>query len=120
SQRGDDQRDAGRPGAVDDSTAVRTDGRMGRWADGRGASQWPSAHPPIRPSDVLRSRHLVLELDQHLGITLRSLIELLVRLRRLVDRDSMAHDPAWLCAAANDQVAQVFVVAFHRALTEPN
>lgn len=55
-------------------------------------------------------------MNQHLGVAIDALIELLVRLRRVVDVDVVADDEAGLGAAGDDQVAQVAVVGFDVAL----
>lgn len=55
-------------------------------------------------------------MNQHLGVAINPLIELLVRLRCLVDVDVVADNEAGLGAAGDDQVAQVAIVGFDVAL----
>lgn len=55
-------------------------------------------------------------MNQHLGVAMDALIELLVRLRGVVDVDVVTDDEAGLGAARDDQVAQVAVVGFDVAL----
>ena len=55
-------------------------------------------------------------MNQHLGVAINPLVELLVRLRRIVDVDVVTDDEAGLGAAGDDQVAQVAVVGFDVAL----
>lgn len=55
-------------------------------------------------------------MDEHLGIPFHALVELVVRGRRLVEVDVVAHDEAGLGFARDDQVAEVAVVFLHVAL----
>src|SRR5690606_10694770 len=64
----------------------------------------------------------LLRLEHYLRVALDPLVELLVGLRRLLERHPVADDEARLGAAGDDQVAQEDVVLLHVGLagTEPD
>ena len=58
-------------------------------------------------------------MQQHLRISINSLVEFLIRLGRRVDADVVADDETRVCAAGDDEVAEVAVVLFDVALACP-
>lgn len=55
-------------------------------------------------------------MDENLGITINSLVKLLVRNFRIFNVDLVGHDKAGLGLARNDQISQVPVVRLDVAL----
>lgn len=55
-------------------------------------------------------------MDEHLGVPLNSLIELLVCDLSLIDANLVADDERWLSLTRDDEISEVSVVLFYVAL----
>lgn len=56
-------------------------------------------------------------MDQHLGVSLDPLVELVVRHLRVFDANLMAYNKGWLRLPSNDQISKISVVLLDIALT---
>ena len=59
------------------------------------------------------------ELDEHFRVSADSFVELLVRLRSVVNPNVMTYDRARLGAPVHNQITQVFVITFDWSLPGP-
>lgn len=55
-------------------------------------------------------------MQQHFRESVDTFVEFVVCHRRIFEAEFVGDDEGWLCAAADDQVAEVSVVRFHVAL----
>lgn len=56
-------------------------------------------------------------MNENLGVSLNSLIKLVISHLGILDTDLMGHYKAGLCLSGDDQVAKVSVIRLHVALT---
>jgi hypothetical protein len=58
-----------------------------------------------------------IRMNQHLGETLHTLVELLIGIRRIINIDLVRYNKRWLSSSRYDKVPQIAIICLDIALT---